>query len=98
MKNLKKYVVYHVDNVNENCEVFTSDSLDECKEWISGTGNMKVDDEHPCSDSVFYSSKVFCYEVYDNENDPMLSKNGSEYESDWTFGEPVFTSDNYYAD
>lgn len=59
------------------------DSLEEAKEWIASEtkGLVKVDDEHNCSDDVFYSAKVCHYEVFvgdmvkvvDGEEEPNLN-------------------------
>lgn len=92
---MKKYKVYYNDEVNEIAEVFSADTLEECKEWINKEleGMTPVDEEHPCTDDVMYSSKTFFYEVYDS---PIVENNGSEYESDWTYNEAVYTTDYYY--
>lgn len=93
----KKYIVYYNDGVNEPADVFSADTLEECKHWIAEQleGKIPVDEEHPCTDDVMYSSKTFFYEVYDR---PIVETNGSEYESDWTYNEAVYTSDYYYTD
>ena len=93
----KKYVVYYNDEVNEVADVFSADTLEGCKEWINEQleGKTPVDEEHPCTDDVMYSSKTFFYEVYDR---PIVETNGSEYESDWTYNKAVYVTDYYYAD
>ena len=65
---MKKFVVYYNDGVNEMTDIFQSDSIDECKKWISESveGMTCVDEDHECSPSVFDSSKVFQYQVYPN--------------------------------
>ena len=93
----KKYIVYYNDEVNEPADVFSADTLEECKHWIDLLLEVKtpVDEEHPCTDDVMYSPKTFYYEVYDK---PIVETNGSEYESDWEYNEAVYASDYYYRD
>jgi hypothetical protein len=92
----KRYTVYYNDEVNEVADVFSADTLEECKEWINKEleGMTPVNEEYPCTDDVMYSSKTFFYEVYDR---PIVETNGSEYESDWTYNEAVYMTDYYYA-
>lgn len=91
----KKYIVYKNDEVNEIADMFSADTLEECKTWINSQleGMIPVDEEHPCTDDVMYSSKTFFYEVYDR---PIIETNGSEYASDWIYNDAVYTSDYYY--
>ena len=93
----KKYIVYYNDEVNEPADVFSADTIEECKQWIDAQleGMTPVDEEHPCTDDVMYSSKTFYYEVYDK---PIVETNGSEYASDWEYNEAVYSSDYYYRD
>lgn len=93
----KKYIVYYNDEVNEVADVFSADTLEECKQWIDAQleGMTPVDEEHPCTDDVMYSSHTFYYEVYDK---PIVETNGSEYASDWVYNEAVYTTDYYYRD
>ena len=93
----KKYLIYLNDEVTEPIVVFSADTVSECKEWIAKQleGLTPVDDEHPCTDNVMYSSKTFYYEVYDK---PIVETNGSEYASDWVYNEAVYTTDYYYTD
>ena len=93
----KKYIVYYNDEVNEVADVFSADTLEECKEWIDKQLECMtpVDEEHPCTDDVMYSAKTFFYEVYDR---PIVETNGSEFASDWTYNEAVYTTDYYYTD
>ena len=42
-----------------------------------------------------YSSKTFYYEVYDK---PIVETNGSEYASDWTYNDAVYSTGYFYAD
>lgn len=93
----KNYIVYKNDEVNEIVDMFSANTLEECKAWINGQleGMIPVDEEHPCTDDVMYSSKTFFYEVYDR---PIIETNGSEYASDWTYNEAVFQTDYYYND
>ena len=93
----KKYIVYYNDEVNEPADVFSADTLEECKHWIDLQLEVKtpVDEEHPCTDNVMYSSKTFYYEVYDK---PIVETNGSEYASDWTYNDAVYSTDYFYAD
>ena len=93
----KKYIVYYNDEVNEPADVFSADTLEECKQWIDAQleGITPVDEEHYCTDDVFRSTKVFYYEVYDK---PIVETNGSESASDWVYNEAVYTTDYYYTD
>ena len=93
----KKYIVYYNDEVNEPADVFSADTLEECKHWIDLHLEVKtpVDEEHPCTDNIMYSSKTFYYEVYDK---PIVETNGSEYASDWEYNDAVYTTDYYYTD
>ena len=93
----KKYVVYYNDEVNEPADVFSADTIAECKDWIEKQleGLTPVDEEHPCTDNVMYSSKTFYYEVYDK---PIVETNGSEYASDWTYNDAVYSPAYFYAD
>lgn len=93
----KKYTVYYNDDVNEVADVFSADTLEECKEWINKhlDGMTAVNDEYPCTDDVMYSSKTFYYEVYDK---PIVETNGSESASDWTYNNSVYQTDYYYND
>lgn len=90
---MKKFVVYYNDGVNEMCDMFQSDSIDECKQWIAddAKGRIMVDDDHGCSDDVFYSPKVFCYEVYEAPYMEIIDE-------EEVFHDPVYVSDYYYAD
>lgn len=92
----KKFVVYYNDEVNEVVEVFRAETLEECKHWIDSHLEcmIPVDNEHPCTDNVMYSSKTFFYEVYDK---PIVEDNGSEYSSDWTYNDSVYSTSYYYA-
>ena len=92
----KKFVVYYNDEVNEVAEVFHAETLEECKHWIDSQLEcmMPVDDEHPCTDNVMYSANTFFYEVYDK---PIVEDNGSEYASDWTYNDAVYSTAYYYA-
>lgn len=93
----KKYTVYYNDKVNDAAEVFSAYTLEECKDWINKQleGMTPVDEEHPCTDDVMYSSKTFYYEVY---NRPIVETNGSEIASDWIYYESVYQTDYYYND
>ena len=93
----KKYIVYYNDEVNEPADVFSADTLEECKQWIDAQleGMTPVGEEHYCTDDVFRSTKVFYYEVYDK---PIVETNGSEYASDWVYNEAVYTTDYYDTD
>ena len=89
----KKYIVYYNDDVNEPADVFSADTLEECKQWIDAQleGMIPVDEEHPCSDDVMYSSKTFYYEVY--EGDMIVETNGVE-----EYNDLCYSSDYYYTD
>ena len=77
---------YHIFLDRHNSDyvpVADVDSIEEAKEWIASEtkGLVKVDDEHNCSDEVFYSAKVCHYEVFvgdmvkvvDGEEEPNLN-------------------------
>ena len=89
----KKYTVYYNDGVNEPADVFTADTLDECKAYINDSLQDKtpVNEDYPCTDDVMNSSRTFIYEVY---NRPMVEAIDGED----ILNEPVFTSDYYYTD
>lgn len=89
----KKYKVYYIDNVNEPALMFSADTQSECEKWIDKDieGKTLVNNESPCTEDVFNSSKVFSYEVYEG---------GMEVEIDgeMELNNPCYTSDYYYAD
>lgn len=89
----KKYIVYLNDGVNEPANVFSADTLAECKDWIAGQleGKIPVDEEHPCSEDVMNSSHTFYYEVYEGE---MITEVDGEAE----FNDSCYMSDFYYTD
>ena len=93
----KRYLVYLNDEVTFPIVVFSADTIAECKDWIEKQleGLTPVDEEHPCTDNVMYSSKTFYYEVYDK---PIVETNGSEYASDWTYNDAVYSTAYFYAD
>ena len=89
----KRYLVYLNDEVNFPIVVFSADTIAECKDWIEKQleGLTPVDDEHPCTDDVMYSSHTFYYEVY--EGDMIVETNGvAEY------NDLCYASDYYYRD
>lgn len=90
---MAKYSVYYNDGVNEAVEAFSEDTLEECKQWIDREviGKIPVDDDHSCTDDVFYSSRTFLYEVYDR---PIVETVDDED----IFNEPVYSSGYYYAE
>lgn len=77
------YHIYLSRHNSEDVPVADVDSIEEAKEWIASEtkGLVKVDDEHNCSDDVFYSAKVCHYEVFvgdmvkvvDGEEEPNLN-------------------------
>ena len=89
----KKYTVYYDDEVNEVADVFSADTLEECKEWINEQleGKTPVNEEYPCTDDVMYSSKTFFYKVYDR---PIIEIVNDEE----IFNEAVYMTDYYYTD
>ena len=89
----KKYIVYYNDEVNEPADVFSADTITECKDWIEKQleGLTPVDEEHPCTDDVMYSSHTFYYEVY--EGDMIELINGVAIFNDF-----CYASDYYYTD
>ena len=90
----KKYIVYYNDGVNEPADVFSADTVEECKDWIVEQlkGKTPVDDEHPCSEKVFDSASTFFYEVYEGE--PIVENEDREAE----LKDACYTSDYYYRD
>ena len=89
----KKYIVYKNDEVNEPVDVFSADTVAECKEWINEQleGMTPVNEEYPCTDDVMRSSKTFYYEVYEGEM--IVETNGvAEY------NDLCYASDYYYRD
>lgn len=91
----KKYVVYYNDEVNEVAEVFSSDTLEECKEWINRQLDGMILVEALYDNNVVNTSKTFFYEVYDS---PIVDTHGSVYASDWTYNDAVYTTSYYYVD
>lgn len=89
----KRFKVYYNDDVNCPAIVFEADTLAECKDWIEEDlkGKTPVNDEYPCTDDVMYSSKTFCYEVYDGE---MIVEDDGEA----AFNDCCYSSDYYYRD
>ena len=90
----KKYIVYYNDGVNEPADVFSADTAEECKSWIAEQlkGEIPVDDEHPCTDDVMYSSHTFYYEVY--EGDMIVENEDGVAE----YNDLCYASDYYYRD
>ena len=88
----EKYTVYYNDGVNCPADVYTADTLEECKEWIDEQleGKTPVDEEHPCSECVMNSSRTFSYEVY--EGDMIVEENGEAI-----FKNCCYSSDYYYT-
>ena len=93
----KKYTVYYNDEVNEVAEVFSAETLDDCKDWIKEQleGMIPVNEEYSCTDDVMFSSKTFFYAVFDRS---IVDTNGTENESDWINNDAAYTSDYYYVD
>ena len=89
----KKYIVYRNDDVNEPVDVFSADTIAECKDWIEKQleGLTPVDDEHPCSEDVMYSSHTFYYEVYEGE---MIT----EIDGVAVYSDLCYSSGYYYKD
>ena len=83
------YQIFFNDNVNESSMIFTAKTLDDAKAWIKRElrGYTMVDENNPCSDDVFGSSKIACYEVYDG--DPIV---------DGEFKDAVYVSQYFYND
>ena len=83
----KKYIVYKNDDVNEPVDVFSADTIAECKEWINEQleGMTPVNEEYPCTDDVMRSFKTFQYEVYEGE---MITE----------ISDLCYSSDYYYKD
>lgn len=63
----KKYIVYYNDDVNEPVDMFSADTIAECKEWI----NEQIEGLTPVTEQyderVVNTSKTFQYEVYEGE-------------------------------
>lgn len=86
------YHIYLIRHNSEYVPVADVDSLEEAKEWIASEtkGLVKVDDEHNCSDDVFYSAKVCHYNVFvgdmvkvvDGDGEPNLNV---VYESEYFY-------------
>ncbi|MGM9704740.1 MAG: hypothetical protein ACI3YB_01955 [Prevotella sp.] len=93
MKQQKKYVVYYNDEVNETADVFSADTLEECRAWVDEDlrGRTPIDEEHPCTDDVMYTASTFRYDVYDR---PIVEVVDDEE----ILNEPVYSTDYYYAD
>lgn len=89
----KKFIVYKNDEVNEPVDVFSADTIAECKEWINKQleGMTPVNEKYPCTDDVMYSSKTFYYEVYEGEM--IIETNGVA-----EFNDLCYSTDYYYTD
>jgi hypothetical protein len=87
------FEVYFTDKVNPSACVHKCNTLKEAKKWISEQlkGYTMVDEGHPCSEDVFYSSATAYYEVYDGE--PVAFNN--DYEPN--FKSPLFESGFFYT-
>ena len=92
----KKFIVYYVDDVNVPSDVYSADTLAMCIQYVDLQllGMRRVDEEHPCSDSVMNSSRTFRYEIY---RGGFIDKCDSEYPSDWVYLEASYVSDTYYV-
>ena len=57
----KKYIVYYNDEVNEPADVFSADTLEECKQWIDAQleGMTPVGEEHYCT--AMFSGQLRCF-------------------------------------
>ena len=85
----KKYIVYKNDEVNEPVDVFSADTIAECKEWI----NEQVEGLTPVTEQyderVVNTSKTFYYEVYEGE---MIT----EIDGVAEYSDLCYSSDYYY--
>lgn len=88
---MKKFNVYYNDDVITPVEMFSAETIEECKRWIEDkvSSLIPVDDDHKCSNKVFDSSDVFCFEIYDR---PIVEVIDDED----VFNEPVYQSSPYY--
>lgn len=88
------YKILCYDNLIE-AEIQSVETLELAEEFVSDylIGKTLVDEEHPCSDDVFYSSEVAYLEVYDEydmfdydeDGEPMGLKS------------PIFSSPYFYT-
>lgn len=87
----KKYIVYYNDDVNEPVDMFSADTIAECKEWI----NEQIEGLTPVTEQyderVVNTSKTFQYEVYEGE---MITEiNGVAVYSDLCYSSDYYCKD-----
>lgn len=87
----KKYIVYYNDDVNEPVDMFSADTIAECKEWI----NEQIEGFTPVTEQyderVVNTSKTFQYEVYEGE---MITEiNGVAVYSDLCYSSDYYCKD-----
>lgn len=87
----KKYIVYYNEEVNEIADVFSADTLEECKEWINEQLKGKTPVNEQYDENVVNTSKTFIYEVYDR---PIIEIVNDEE----IFNEAVYETSHYYTD
>ena len=87
----KKYIVYYNDDVNEPVDMFSADTIAECKEWI----NEQIEGLTPVTEQyderVVNTSKTFQYGVYEGE---MITEiNGVAVYSDLCYSSDYYCKD-----
>ena len=87
----KKFIVYKDDEVNEPVDVFSADTIAECKEWINNELEGMTPVAELYDDRVVNSAKTFYYEVYEGE---MIT----EIDGVAVYGDLCYSSDYYYKD
>lgn len=90
----KPYIVYFNDNVNEIAALGNFATEEEARSFAEKQleGVMYVDEEHNCTDDVFYSSKVAYVEIYNGE--PVTF----DEEGEEVYNEAIFISAPFYSD
>lgn len=87
----KKFIVYKNDEVNEPVDVFSADTIVECKEWINNELEGMTPVAELYDDRVVNSAKTFYYEVYEGE---MIT----EIDGVAVYSDLCYSSDYYYKD
>ena len=87
------FCIYFNDEVNPSECGFSTATLSSAKRWVKEqlNGKVLVDDNRPCSEDVFCSSKVARFEVYDE------SCTISE-DFDFDLWSPVYCSPYFYSE
>lgn len=87
-----KYHVWYNDDVNESVEVYSADTLEECKQWIDETTKHAEKFQDGDSEYLLSTSRTYEYEVF----------HGNKYipveDACPDVADPVYLSDYFYTD